>query len=554
MTYGRLATVSGALLLLLALPATGWIEVGLWPSAPCDWLAASWGLTAFLALVSLTAADARPGAGRLLRVLLAALPFLALATTYARGAVGTPLPGPGFALVFAVVLALPAASPQVRVGSVAALLVLLGLDLALAHARGPLLPAAWNPLRQPLTWVDAALADEVERGAGLEGARPGAFVRLPAAQRALVEGPGPWWGVAERGGLPRAGPVVRVLDGGPAAATERVPLSTGGTATVVRDGPEPAESFDLSAYDVLVVPQGAAPWKDLEPGRAGRWARAISVWVRRGGLLIGPAAGEPWPSALGQVLGSAAVGQGAGAAQALPLGLGHVVRAEDRAQALVLVGDARLWPALGTALDGLADPPPPPPEFAPWNDDPPARRGAGGVLAAFLLALALLEPLARSSRSALRVLALPTAAAALGGAFLAPPGPAAVAHALVLDLGAPGGRRVEALWLSAGDRGYLGRVAFTGEGAVRAAGTPAFVLGPDGPRLLLSPGASLWLLRHGPARGVGETDREDRSAGFLRALLRGPVDDARLRYGRSGPVGCRLEGLTAPSAATLTLR
>lgn len=554
MTHDRLATVSGALLLLLALPATGWIDVGLWPTSPAAWLAATWGLTAFLALAAAPGAGTRPGAGRWLRVVLAAIPFLALATAYARGAVGTPLPGPGFAIVLAVALALGAASAPARTAGAGALLVLLGLDLALAQARGPLLPAAWNPLRQPLIWVDPAVADPVESGEPLEGPRPGAFVRLPVARRGLVEGEGPWWGVAERGGLPRAGPVVRVFEDGPSGATERVPLPSGGTATVVRDGPEPSEVFDLSAYDVLVVPAGAAPWRDLEPGRAGRWARSISGWVRRGGLLIGPAADEPWPSALGQVLGSVALGQREGASEALPLGLGHVARARDRAQALALVGDARLWPPLGTALDGLMDPPPPPAAFPAWRDEPPARRGAGGVLAVFVLAVALLEPLARSSRAALRVLALPTAAAALGGAWVAPPGPAAVAHALVLNLGASGGRRVEALWLSAGDRGYVGRVAFTGEGAVRATGTPSFASGPDGPRLLLSPGASLWILRHGPVRGAGEAEPEDRSAGFLRALLRGPVDDARLRYGRAGPVGCRLEGLPEPGAATLSLR
>jgi len=107
---------------------------------------------------------------------------------------------------------------------------------------------------------------------------------------------------------------------------------------------------------------------------------------------------------------------------------------------------------------------------------------------------------------------------------------------------------VEALWLRAGERGYLGRVAFEGGGALRWMGGRH----QDG-SLRLEGRESAWLVRHLEARGLDSTDVEDRGAAWLLPWLLGPADPLRLRLGRAPLRDARIEGLASPLASTLSL-
>jgi hypothetical protein len=230
------------------------------------------------------------------------------------------------------------------------------------------------------------------------------------------------------------------------------------------------------------------------------------------------------------------------------LGLGGVLRARDRAAALDGVWPWLDAPRLHTAFDGLLTPPEPPEAWISVAPTTGERRPLGFLLVGFTAAVALLEPGARRARTALAALALPALAAVAGVLALAPGRPDLEAQAVVFDLGGPGGRRVEALWLKAGERGYLGRVAFEGGGALRWVGGRH----QDG-ALHLVADESAWLVRHLEARGLDPADHEDRGAAWLLPWLSGPVEPARLRLGRAPLRGVRIEGLESPAASTLTL-
>jgi hypothetical protein len=109
---------------------------------------------------------------------------------------------------------------------------------------------------------------------------------------------------------------------------------------------------------------------------------------------------------------------------------------------------------------------------------------------------------------------------------------------------------VEAVWFSAGDRGYAGRVAFEGGGGVRWVGPPLL---EDG-RVLLPPGASAWAVRQTVARAAEPSEVEDRRAAFLSGWLRGEIPAARSRYGRVPALPLRVEGLGPVPAFTLSVR
>jgi hypothetical protein len=553
----RLGTAGAVLLAAAAARATGWIDAEPLPRTPAGFLAlASVGTALLLLAAALHPSEGRGAGLRVLKVLLAALPFLVFgAWESSGGAVGTALPGPGAALALGAALLLLAAPPRARkVGAALVLSLFLG-DAVLASAGVPLLPAAYDPFRKPVVHVGAVPAPPA--AAALRGERPGAAVRVKDDEALLAEGPGPWWRVADEGPLPRAGPVVRVLEEPENDVVERLPLGAADdiaaeTMAVVHRGPPIRDPLDLSAYDALVLGQlgGVVAWLTQDDDTAAFRDTAVGQWVRAGGLLIGPPPRAEWPGRIARALGPAARGEESGAVGALSLGLGHVVRADTRSQALDVLSERALRRPVHTAFDGLAAPPAPPEAFAPWRDVPAERRGQGALLAAFVLAFALLEPVVRSVGVALTALALPTLATAAGLAWASPARPDVAAHAVVFDLGGAGGKRVEALWLSAGTRGYVGRVAFSGGGAVRWGGPPLL---QDG-RVLLPPGGSGWAIRRRTAHGPDPADREDRRSAFLRPWVRGPVADAHLRYGALPLAAVRVEGLPPLPAWTLTYR
>lgn len=556
MNRDRVGTVLVGLLGLATARACGGLDVEPLPARPAEALAVGVQVAILWALaVAVREPGGAPAAARLVRTLLAAAPFLAFGVLEASGgSVGTAWPGLGAALAVAVALALLPAAPRVRGIVAGALLAVWVGDAVLTSAGTALLPAALNPARAPVAW--AAAPRPPESTTPVRGERPGSYVRVPDDRALLARGPGPWWRCVDEGPLPRAGPVVRAFDGPDGEHVERLPQGEpegpgAETLVVVHGGPRVEAALDLSPYDALVLTADAfdhlLPASDDEAAlRAG----AIGAWVRAGGLLIGPPAQSDWPGRLGRALGGAGRAETSGLSSAQPLGLGWVLRAENRSQALGLLASPSLRRPVGTAFDGLATPPEPPAPFEHWRADGTRHRGQGALLLAFALAFAFLEPAARRVSAALAALALPTAATIAGLAWASPAVPDLAAHVAVLDLGGPGGRRVEALWLSAGERGYVGEVAFLGGGGVRWIGPPLL----DDGRVCLAPGSTAWAVRQGSGRGEDPRDVEDRRAAFLRPWLRGTPSSGRLRFALGAPPAVRIQGLPTPPAWTLTLR
>jgi hypothetical protein len=559
-TTDRLASVTAGSLAVLALGATGWLELPLLPRTPVEALCAA---TPWIGLLLLGAlASERASRGPALRVLglaFAAAPFLAFAVHGASGgSIGLVLPGVGLLALVALVLCFSAAPVPWRRGAAGVALALFVGDAALAAADAPLLPAAWNPARAP---IHAALAVAREDGAPpaeRRGERPGCFVRgagdLP--ERDAAGAPiGEAWGVATSGPLARDVRALRLLDPRLASGTNAAP----GTfrpdgrfeLAVVADGPRPDHAFDLSAYDALLL--GPDAWDD--DGAAAQRAAAVDGWVRDGGLLFvgGDAEGRAWPPSLERALGQVARASAESVGRPARQGEGRVVVAADvTALAQLFASFADLLEArpLGSAFDGLAVPPPAPASFTPPDDAPRRRRGQGALLLGFAVAVVLLEPGARTWRGALALLALPCAAGVFALLGAAPASPDVAAHAAALEWGGAGGRRVEVVRLVAGERGYVGAVAFRGEGATRWAGPPR---ARDG-RVVLRPGEAGWAIRHGVARGPAEGEREDRGAAWLLGWLRGAVDPARLVLLRGPSPEIRVPGAALAETAVLRVR
>ncbi len=551
----RLGTLTAVLLLLPALPVAGLLSVPLLPASAAGYLALAVPLLCVLLIaLALPAEGGRSPATRVLVALLAGLPFLVFGCVLAGGgARGVLLPGLGLLLALALSLGLSAASPRLRRGVAATLLGLWAVDVVLAQARLTILPDQLNPLREPsFAWTETpapAREASVPRARGL---KPGSFVRVADDPAPLgAHGPGPWFVVAEEGPAPRGAPILRVAGAGLDPEPQRVPRSAAGATSqdlyVFQGTGDLRHAFDLGGAEILLV----APEAWEADARAIARAQAVAAFARQGGLVVGLGEGEPWPPELARALGgagSAPLPVSGGTNVPTALGLGGVLRARDRASALGSLGPWLDAPRPHTAFDGLLTPPEPPEAWtsvAPTTDE---RRPLGFLLLGFTVAVVLLEPGARRARAALAALALPALAAVAGVLALAPGRADLDAQAVVFDLGGPGGRRVEVLWLRAGERGYLGRVAFEGGGALRWVGGRH----QDG-ALHLVPDESAWLVRHLEARGLDPADVEDRGAAWLLPWLSGPVEPARLRLGRAPLRGLRIEGLESPAASTLTL-
>ena len=516
--------LAALLLTLLALPATGWAVAAWLPQTPAGYE----DLALLLTLVLVLGLGGGVRGLRSLGVLLAVSPCLVFAALEAGGA--GPSPGWWLAIACAVLLARLPAGRGRAVGAVAAV---LGGGLVLGRADLPILPAPWNALASPVATA-APGRDRGEAAAGDRGLRVGAALPVPTGVApALGEGPGPWWSEAAREQRPGPRPVVLVL-GGAAGAKGGAWVTP--AATIV-PGTEHtfSHAHELRCFDAVLA-LGEA-WDAADPAARDK-ADAVAGFVRKGGLLIGPAPPRTWPPHLGPRLHAAGRGQAVGVAGVRRLGLGRVARAGRQADVAELLA-ADLW--VREAGSPLLDPqtrPGRPAAWQGWSDRPAGRRTQGLLLGLLALALVGLTRLLRG-RGPQWLGALLVAATVSGGlAWTSPADPGIRVEGVALDLGGPGGRRIEAVWIDAGPRGYLGRVRWTGTGVVGLRGAR---LTPAGD-VSIAPDRSAWIVRETEGLGVRADVPEDRAAGALRSLLTGAIDPRRLRFGRLERLPVRVEG------------
>ncbi len=529
------------LLAVLTLPAAGLLPV---PLDPATFLRLALLVTAFALFLVAPWARGRGTPGRLLLVAVVATPFLAfgILESPTRGGAMV-LPGPAWALVLVVALLVVLVPPRPARILTVLFLTLWASDALLRRAGAAILPDGWNPAELPLERVegDGRTSRTAAEASDAWGWREGAPipVREETPDRALTEGPGPFFAPARRGRFPQTEPLVLVLGPAGTPAAELLTLPDVGVFVPEAEAGTP-HALQLDAFDAAVVLPGA--WPADAPDAADR-ANRLAVFTRRGGVLVGPGHGRDWPPPLGRRLGAAGrVRPSAPAGRAY--GLGRVVQAaSDEGMRQVLrdeVGPGATKKAVGTVFDPPRQTAPPlPPALARWQDEPSGRRDQGILLLVFaLVAVALDRVLA--GRAATRALALAlTVLAVLAGVYWTSPGlPGVRIHAVALDLGGGGGRRVEALALAAGPAGWTGRVRWEGTGIV-------WVLGADLERsgeVSVPPGATAWVLCDRVSRGgAGDLEPSPRSA-FLPGLLTGPLPSGRLEYGLSGPLPVRVGG------------
>jgi len=538
-----LAAALGAAVLSLAV--TGLLPVPFLPSAP-----PAFGrlLLAFLAAFLLAVVPAgRQGPWRAPTVLLGVLPCVVFAVT--EGGLRSGIHVGWWAVL---VLAAALAGTRARAAVAAALIVVLGGAAVLADAGLPLLPTGWNAVTQPTTTDRAsneATSPASGETAGPMGLRVGAPVRLaPVRAAALGLDAGPWWERAARARHPGPRPVILVLDGTPREAPARPAGAPSADVTVIRAGERPwTRTEDLLACDAILV--RTAAWTEDDP-RARAKARALAGFVRGGGLLIGPAPERPWPPELTRALRQAARGHETGPQGALRLGAGLVARAAAKADVDALLAGRAWVREVGTALLDVDGVPPWPAGLPRWCDRPLGRRTQGVLLWIHVLVLGVLLRLWRGGGAGALAALLVSAAVSAGIVWTSPQEAGYRVTALAIDIGGPGGRRLEAVVIDAGTGGYEGAVRFEGGGVLSVRGGR---LTADG-RLLVRPGHAAWVLRERRGLGVAGGGREDVAAAVLRPLLRGHVDPRRLRYGRLGRLPVRVGGVGPVEALTLTYR
>lgn len=544
------APLGAAFLFMLALPSVGWLDLPFLPAAP-------WTLPPFLVATLLIGAwvvvgDAkRPLVGLFVWLALVA-PFYAFAAWALPGRPALVWPPVGASLLLGLAFLavwLPTAwRPRVAIGVLAWAL----LSVPLAGAGVVVWPEAW-PLLPAGSAADSPVVAEPQGIAaeGLVGLRTGRATRWWADEPPpLGEGPGPWWVDAVRGRHDGRRPAILPLDDDASRWAATLP-----TATWLA-WPErgPAAALDLEPVDVVVASATAA--RTNLPRES---AEAIAAWVRGGGalVLVGRGTDEdedagtlPWPATLARTLGRAGREAELGPAGATWLGAGRIWRSIDGAHLHdELLEQGAFASDVATVFDGASSAPAAPLELARWLDRPEERRLAGVVLLLFVAGVAAFVWLLRDPRALIAALVGLAGVVVVATPWFVPVRSPVELHALRIDRGGPGGRRIEGVLVAAAPTGWQGEVRWSGGGYVRALGAAPVGEG----RWAVAGGGVAWFVRESEVGSPDPADREAPRAAFLPRFLVGAPSPARLRVGRGPRLAVRLEGEVVPPAWTLAV-
>ena len=373
--------------------------------------------------------------------------------------------------------------------------VAVGAAFALAFAAGPLVeglligpvPAAlrlpMSALAAPVTPASSARPIPREVARVNELVRAGALMPAATAEalgldRRVVDAPWTNAPAGVAGGVPAGAISVRVVG----AATGR---RSEGRFVLVSSPDLPRDARDLDACDVVLLLEAL--------GRDPTAARTLESFARRGGLLAGPAAPASFGVELEKSLG-AALPDDDGPRGVRTLGAGHVARVARAGGLEELAAAGLVEPRYSTAFDRAVAMPDVARDPSASGEEPASR--VPGTSLALLVGFAIAVTVAAGASGVRGVVASSGLAAAvvLGLGLLSPPNEAAATgEAFVLDLGGARGRRVEALRVTAGPRGWRWTEPSRSADAVRVLGLDA-VPSADGEVLELSPGRSAWIV------------------------------------------------------------
>lgn len=535
------------LLVAVTLPAAFGAAVVPWPTTPTALAAAALVLVVVWVAVALPSTrHARPVS--VLEALLVSAPLGSALWHAAVAPVVVPWPFVSVGVGLGVLACATAAPWRGRIVTIAAC-VLAGVP-ALAAAGVIEARSAPRPPTSPLAIADLTARYERASAADLvplpwrvaDPRRPlrvGALAMSPPSS-AWGSGPPPWaaarWIPVPDGSaadLPRGSPVARFIG---AAA---LPPSALGISTVTAPLTE-TDARDLDACDVVVLGSDAPDDATL--------AAVLAGFVRRGGLLVGPAPASAWPPTLARRLGPSA-SDDAGPAGARTLDAGHVARAAGPEAFASLLAAGLHRPRVATAFDRATAAPPAPPGFSRGSSDVERERTPLGTGVAATAALGLVAWLVRGRRRTAWLAAL-AAVGVIEPALARGADPAPTVEAFALEMGGAGARRVDGIFVSAGPAGWVSAADPVVEGdGLRVLGF--VVVRVDGAwRLALEPGASGWVVAERSASGAVDGGAEVESPpAWAMALLERPSGagvSGRVVVGTSA-VGVRWPGLSVPT-------
>lgn len=359
----------------------------------------------------------------------------------------------------------------------------------------------------PSPWAEASAPGALPRRAARWAAAPAAGPLAATWRGGPLPGASARWLAVPTGAAvdaPDAGPVVLVLD-----ASDVPPLPSAVRVLAwPRDRRGPAsDPRDLDAIDVVVLPP--RPRDRVEDdGLAPTLADLLVGFVRRGGLLVGPPSTQPWPALLARRFGGEAPIE-AGPAGVRAFGAGHLARADatEDLDALLAAGAHR--PRLATVFDRATSAPPPPSAAGPLGDRRTWPREASGAAPTLWVAAAVTAVLGLAafwfvSRRVLVLAFLSAIATVPLLGFDAARRPDFAAQTLVFECAGAGGPRVEATWIEAGARGWVGPPGPgpRGDVALRTLGL-RFVRDETGVRWALPPYGGGWLVVEAVAADPG---------------------------------------------------
>jgi hypothetical protein len=340
------------------------------------------------------------------------------------------------------------------------------------------------------------------------------------------------------GGVPAGAVSVRVVGASAGRRSE-------GRFVLVSSPDLPRDARDLDACDVVLLLEAL--------GRDPAAARTLEAFARRGGLLAGPSAPASFGVDLERALGTA-VPDDDGPRGVRPLGAGHVARIARAGGLEDLAAAGFVEPRYSTVFDRAVEAPEHVDEGGgePVATSPRIPGTAWALLAGFGIAAAVASS-SSGVRSVVSISVL-SAVAVFGLGLLSSRVDDVATEGFVLDLGGPGGRRVEALRLTAGPSGWQWTDPSRSADAIRILGLT--VRGAGGRQSLeLAPGRVGWVVTESPSRGEtgGLSPISTIPAWSIPLLRRGGARpaDGRLFVGEAAFRGLVPPGVRGPESARI---